>query len=242
VALVTGAGRGIGAAVARSLGARRAYVYVNYHEREDCARAVVDAIRADGGNAEVIQASVADPDAVAEMFARVRRTSRRLDLLVNNAGIVRDGLLGAMSEQSWQDVIDANLSGVYRCTHHAIRMMMAAQFGRIVTLGSVTGLSGAAGQANYAAAKAGLVAFARSVAHEVGRRGIRVNCVLPGLIETDMLSGVSRERRQRLVEATACGRAGSPEEVAEVVTFLLSDAASYVNGAAIVVDGGLAHL
>jgi NAD(P)-dependent dehydrogenase (short-subunit alcohol dehydrogenase family) len=241
IALVTGGGRGIGAAVARQLGRYGAFVYVNYLKSEEAAASVLNEIRAGGGLGAIIQASVAEAGSVVEMFSRIRSESGRLDLLVNNAAIRRDQLMGIMSDDNWQQVVDTNLGGVFNCTRAAVRLMMANRFGRVVSVGSVGGLTGAAGQTNYAASKAALPAFTRSLALEVTKFNIRVNCVLPGIIETDMSATMPLERRRAMVEQTAMKRLGQPDEVAEVICFLLSDAASYVQGASFVVDGGLVH-
>ena len=238
---MTGSSRGIGAAVARRLGRDGAYVYVNYYRNLDAAQLVLDDIRAGGGSGELVAASVADPRAVEDMFNLIKRNSGRLDLLVNNAAEVRDRLLGTMSNDDWEQVINTNLNGVFRCARAAVRMMLAKRYGRIVNIGSIGGLTGVAGQANYAASKGALPALTRSLAFEVGPFNIRVNCVIPGIIETDMSAATPRERRQMLVQQTAIKRLGRPDEVAEVVYFLLSEAASYIQGASVVVDGGMVH-
>ena len=239
VALVTGASRGIGAAIAERLAADGAFVYVNDREENEAADAVVSGIRDAGGEAETIFADVADSGAVETMFRTIESTHRRLDVLVNNAGIVKDGLLATMRDKDWQRVLDVNLTGAMMCTRRALRLMMPARSGRIVNTSSVQALRGGRGQANYAAAKAGLLAFTRATALEVADRGIRINAVLPGFIDTDMTARMKRLGGDQVLEHIPAGRLGLPADVAGVVRFLCSADSEYVTGQGHVVDGGM---
>lgn len=239
IALVTGGSRGIGAATCRALARHGAFVYINYRDSEAAAASVLESIEQSGGRGAVVRASVRDDADVDQMFKTIRKQSGRLDMLVNNAGIIRDTYLGMMQPDDWSSVIDTNLGGLYRCSRTAVRMMMGKRYGRVVNVSSVSGLTGTAGQCNYAAAKAGIIAFTKSLAWEVSAHDIRVNAVVPGAIETDMFSTIPQEDRKALIAQCPLRRAGKPEEVAEVILFLLSDAASYIQGHAIVVDGGL---
>jgi 3-oxoacyl-[acyl-carrier protein] reductase len=235
-ALVTGASRGIGAAVARGLAADGWPVAVNFRSRAEDADRVVAEIGDAGGRAFAVQADVVDPGAIEAMFAAAEERHRRVLVLVNNAGVARDNLSPAMTDEEWDDVIATDLSAAFRTTRRAVRGMMRARFGRIVNVASVVALRANPGQANYAAAKAGLVAMTRTVAAEIARRGVTVNAVAPGLIETEMTAGLDSELFQHI----PARRAGRPDEVAAAVRFLASEAAGYVTGATLSVDGGLA--
>jgi 3-oxoacyl-[acyl-carrier protein] reductase len=236
-ALVTGASRGIGAAIARGLAADGWPVGVNYRADKDGAEAVVAAIAQDGGLAVAVQADVADTGAPEELFTGLQsHFDRPVLALVNNAGVSRDDLVASLGDEEWSTVLETDLTAAFRLIRRALRPMLRARAGRIVNISSVVGLRANAGQANYAAAKAGLIALTRTAAIEVARRGITVNAVAPGWIDTDMTAGISSE----LLAAVPARRAGTPEEVAACVRFLVSDQASYVNGAVLSVDGGLA--
>ena len=240
VALVTGASRGIGRAVAEQLAADGHRVAVNYHSSPDAAHEVVAAIEAAGGSAFAIGADVGDSDAVAAMFGRIAEEWGPVEILVNNAGITRDNLLLRMGPDEWDAVMHTNLRSAYLCTRAALRGMIKARFGRVISVTSVSGISGNPGQANYAAAKAGLIGFTKSVAKEVGSRGITVNAVAPGFIETDMTADLGDDVREAAAGSIALGRMGLPREVASAVGYLASDAASYITGQVMVIDGGLA--
>lgn len=239
VALVTGGSRGIGRAVAERLAADGCRVAVNYHTRADAAEEVVAAIRAAGGEAIAAGGDVGDGDAVAAMFAAVESALGPVEILVNNAGITADDLLLRMKPEAWESVIRTNLDSVYHCTRAALKAMLKARWGRVVSITSVAGISGNAGQANYSAAKAGIIGFTKSVAKEVGSRGITVNAVAPGFVGTDMTDALGSGVREAVLPAIALGRFGTAPEIASAVGYLASEDAAYVTGQVLVVDGGL---
>ncbi|MEC9027834.1 MAG: 3-oxoacyl-[acyl-carrier-protein] reductase [Cyanobacteriota bacterium] len=236
-ALITGASRGIGRAVALALAEAGAEVVVNYSSSADAAEEVVQAITSNGGSAYAIKANVAEEDAVDQLIKTVLERSSSLDILINNAGITRDGLLMRMKTEDWQAVVNLNLTGVFLCTRAVARTMLKQKSGRIINITSVVGLMGNAGQANYAAAKAGVVGLTKSTAKEVASRGITVNAVAPGFITTDMTKELDSEP---ILAAIPLGSFGTPEQVAGAVRFLAADpAAAYITGQVLQVDGGM---
>jgi 3-oxoacyl-[acyl-carrier protein] reductase len=240
VALVTGASRGIGRAIALQLAADGFTVAVNFASSASKADEVVAQIQASGGSAVAIQADVSDPDAVANLFRTASDELGPVSVLVNNAGITDDGLVLRMSPDQWDRVVNTNLRSVFLCTKEALRSMLRAKSGRIINISSVSGISGNPGQGNYAAAKAGVIGFTKSVAKEVGSRGITVNAIAPGFIQTDMTDALGETVTAAVSEQVALGRLGLPEEVASAVGYLASEGASYITGQTIVIDGGLA--
>ena len=243
--LVTGASRGIGRAVATTLAAQGLPVLVNFRSDEDAARAVCDAITGAGGDAETFAGDVSTAEGFAALVKRIKDAGYWVRTLVNNAGITRDNFVARMSDDEWRSVIDTNLSGAFYGVRQVLPGMIARRSGAIVNVASVSGLRGQEGQANYGAAKAGLVALTRALAREVARYNIRVNAVAPGFVETDMLARLrehpeqARRLEQARTEFIPLARFGTPEEIAGVVRFLASDAASYMTGQVLVVDGGL---
>ena len=239
VALVTGASRGIGHAIALKLAAAGADVAVNYSGSEDAAQATVDAILALGRKAIKVKANVGSADDVAAMVATVHETFGHIDILVNNAGITRDGLLMRMKDSDWDDVININLKSVYLVTKAVSKIMMKQRSGKIINMTSVVGVTGNAGQANYSASKAGVIGFTKTCAKELASRGITVNAIAPGFIHTDMTDVFPDKVKDAMVEAIPLHRMAEPDEVANVALFLASELASYVTGQVINVDGGM---
>lgn len=239
VALVTGASRGIGRAIAIRLAAEGAKVAINFAGNTEKAEAVKAEIEATGGEALLVQANVADAAAVEEMVAKVVEAFGGIDVLVNNAGITRDGLLVRMKDEDFDAVLDTNLKGVFYCTKVVSKLMMKKRSGRIVNMTSVVGVNGNAGQTNYAAAKAGVIGFSKSAAKEFASRGITVNMVAPGFIDTDMTSVLSDKAKEAALAGIPLQRMGTPENVADAVAFLVSDQAAYITGQVIHVDGGM---
>lgn len=240
VALVTGASRGIGRAIALKLAAEGAAVVINYHGSMEKAKEVKAEIESDGGIAEIMQCNVADYQATEAMIRKVTDDFGRLDILVNNAGITRDGLLMKMSEEDYDTVLDTNLKGTFHCIRFAARQMLRQRGGRIINLSSVSGILGNAGQANYSASKAGVIGLTKSAARELASRGITVNAVAPGFIETEMTAVLMEKVRESAVAQIPMGAFGTAEDVAEAVAFLASDSARYITGQTIHVDGGMA--
>ncbi len=239
VALVTGSTRGIGRAVAARLVREGAVVVVTGRD-EQVAAAVAEELDGDGGRAIGLPLEVSRLESVDQLICEVNERLGGIDILVNNAGITRDTLLMRMSDEDWDHVVDINLRGAFRCTKGALRGMLKKRWGRIINISSVVGIIGNPGQTNYAASKAALIGFTKSLAREVASRGITVNAVAPGYIESDMTAALSKEQRDAIAERIPQGRVGTPEEVAGCVAFLASDDASYITGHTLVVDGGMA--
>lgn len=239
IALVTGASRGLGRAIAVKLASLGAKVAVNYTSREEEAGKVVKEIAGQGGEAVAIKASVADAAAVKAMFREVVGKWGAIDILVNNAGITRDNLILRMSDEAWDEVLNTNLRGAYLCTKAALRHMMGQPSGRIINISSLAGILGNAGQANYSAAKGGLIALTKSIAREVGSLNITVNAIAPGFISTEMTDKLPPETKDMILSRISLNRFGTPEDVAELVAFLASERASYITAQVIGIDGGI---
>lgn len=239
IALVTGGGRGIGRAICLELAAHGATVIVNYNRSEDAADEVAARIASMGGSAKSIRADVSDAGQVGDMFKAVVSEFGRLDILVNNAGATRDNVIMLMKPEDFDAVIDTNLRSCWLCCKTAARAMMRKRRGGIVNITSVVGIAGNGGQTNYAASKAGIIGLTKSLAKEVAVRGIRVNAVAPGFVETDMTADLSAELKASAIEAIPLGRMGAPEDIAKAVAFLASDEAAYITGQTLIVDGGM---
>ena len=240
IAVVTGASKGIGREIAITLAGQSAHVVVNYNGSEDSAVEVVSEITEKGGSAEVMKFSVADYKETTDAMAELIKKHGRIDILVNNAGITKDNLIMRMSEEDFDAVMNTNLKGAFATSKAVSRQMMKQRSGRIINISSVSGVMGNAGQANYSSAKAGMIGLTKSMARELASRGVTVNAVAPGFIETDMTSVLSEQVREAAVKQIPLGSFGKPQDVAELVLFLASDKAKYITGQVISVDGGMA--
>ena len=239
IAIVTGASRGIGRQIAKTLAEQGAAVIVNYCGSEQAANETVEQITASGGTAKAYQADVSDYTQAADMMNDVVKEYGRIDILINNAGITRDNLILKMNDEDFMKVINTNLTGTFNCVKHASKIMLKQKYGRIVNMASIVGIYGNAGQANYAASKAGVIGMTKSVAKELGSRNITVNAIAPGYIGTDMTDSLRDAAKEKITSAIAMKRMGTVEDVANLAAFLASDNASYITGQVIGVDGGM---
>ena len=239
IALVTGGSKGIGRASCLALAKAGAFVAVNYNSSIDEAKKTVDEINSLGGKSDIYKADVSSEEEVSNMFKKIKDKFGAIDILVNNGGVIEDSLLISMTSNAWKKVVDINLGGVYNCTREATKMMIRKKKGKVINISSVVALSGGAGQANYAAAKAGIVSFTRACAVEMGKRGIQFNTILPGMIVTDMSSKVREIAGEDILKRIPAGRFGEPSEIGDLVLFLASSYSDYINGTAIPIDGGL---
>jgi len=236
IALVTGGGKGIGAAIAKEMASQGATVIVNYSRSEEAAKKVQSEIRSNGGKADIFRCDVSDYNSVKAMIGDIIQHYGRLDILVNNAGIVKDGL---MKETDFDKVIEINLKGTFNCIQNVARQMLKQRYGRIINMSSVVGIYGNAGQVNYAASKAGIIGLTKAAAKELGSRGITVNAIAPGFIQTDMTGGLNQELKEKMLAAISLGSFGTAEDIAHAACFLASDGARYITGQVLGVDGGI---
>jgi 3-oxoacyl-[acyl-carrier protein] reductase len=239
VAIVTGGSKGIGRSISLLLAEQGCQVFMNYSRDDEAAQGVVQEAQGYAGAVIPLRGDVTDPAQVAQMMDQVEKEGGRIDILVNNVGMNKDGFLMLMGEGDWEAVLKVNLTSVYHCCRAAVRKMIPNKQGKIVNISSVSGIVGTAGQVNYAAAKGGVIAFTKSLARELGPFNIQVNAVAPGLIETDMANQMPPEQREAIIKSTALNRMGKPEEVAWAVLFLASPQSDYITGQTIVVDGGI---
>ncbi|MER2048848.1 MAG: 3-oxoacyl-[acyl-carrier-protein] reductase [Solibacillus sp.] len=238
-AVVTGASRGIGRAIALQLASEGAKVVVNYSGSEQKAQEVVEEIKANGGEAIAVQANVADTDSVQNLMKTALDTYGSIDILVNNAGITRDNLLMRMKDDEWDDVINTNLKGVFLCTKAVTRQMMKQRAGRIINISSIVGVAGNAGQANYVAAKAGVIGLTKTTAQELASRNILVNAIAPGFITTEMTEGLPEDIKEGMLKQIPLAKLGQPEDIAKAVVFFASDSSNYITGQTLQIDGGM---
>jgi len=239
ISLVSGASRGVGRAIALKLASLGSKVAINYLSSDEAADKVAREIESQGGEAMLVKANVADATAVKAMTRQIVSQWGKIDILVNNAGIAKDSLLPRMSDEAWDEVINTNLRGAYLCTKFALRSMMDQSWGRIINISSLAGIVGNLGQANYSAAKGGLIAFTKSVAREMGSRNITANAIAPGFIVTDMTEKLPRETKDDILSRIPLNRFGTPDDVADLVAFLASERAGYITAQVICIDGGV---